>query len=338
MKLKFGFFAAGIAVGLAFSALAASAEIDRAALYKHLPKALPFPPGVEFELKDLKPSAIPGFLTGTLEGRYKGQTQTWPIQITKDGRYYVLSDIYALSPSKIPGLMSPATTDPNIPQVHVTKDGSRFLFGEFQDAAVDPDKENLSKVHLSGLPYRGTAGAPVTIVEYSDLECPYCRNAHQILEKELLAAYGKKVRWYFKHDPLPGHPWSYSAAIAAACATRMKPEAGWKMEADFFNAQPDPTAPITVQQATEENLVNNIRAVSLGFAEKAGLNKARFETCYDKQESKAAVETDKQEAAALHLDSTPTFVINGRIVHGFRDFASFKENIDAMLAEKASKK
>jgi predicted DsbA family dithiol-disulfide isomerase len=76
----------------------------------------------------------------------------------------------------------------------------------------------------------------------------------------------------------------------------------------------------------------------LGFAEKAGLNKARFQTCYDKQESKDAVEADRQEAAALHLESTPAFLINGRIVHGFRDFALFKETIDTMLAEKTQKK
>src|SRR5438309_11801231 len=104
---KPAFCAAAIVAYLAFCSLAQSADIDRAALYKHLPKALPFPPGVAFDLKELKPSSVPGIWTGRLEGRYKGRSQSWTIQVTDDGRYYILSEIYALAPSKIPGILSP---------------------------------------------------------------------------------------------------------------------------------------------------------------------------------------------------------------------------------------
>lgn len=316
-----------LAAALVAPLCAAHADFDRTALYRHLHEDLPdLPPGIEFDLHDLHPSSLHGFLTGSLEIRYQGRTQTSPIQISEDGHFYILSDVYTWGNSDVPGFKS-AQGPGEAPKLHQTDDGKQLVVGDFFDLKVDRDKENLSKEKIKGVPFRGSASG-IPFIEYSDLECPYCRAAHLALDKELLPAYGKKIRWIFKHNPLSGHPWSYRAAIAAACATRQKPEIGWKLESAFFENQesikPDIDAPA-------------FRSKAIELAKAAGADEGRFTTCFDKQESKPDVEADLKEAHDLGLNSTPAFVINGRVHHGFRGFEFLKEELDAATGEKGSK-
>jgi protein-disulfide isomerase len=258
-----------------------------------------------------------------LDAEYKGHTQSWAIQISEDGHYYILSEVYTLGPSKMPGFLSPQAGS-EAPTIQITKDATRALVGDFQDLTIDPDKVNLAKVNLRGVPFRGKANGTLVMIEYSDLECPYCRDAHKALEKQLLPAFGDKLKWIFKHNPLPGHKWSMSAAIAAACGGMQKPEIGWKMEAGFFERQ---------DQINPEIAPADFRTKAVEIARSAGADEGRFAACFDKQESKRIVDADKQEAASLGLSSTPAFVINGRIVHGFRSFELLKEVLDSLLIE-----
>lgn len=319
----------GATLGAFLAPWAWAAEIDQNALYRHLKKSFSLPPGLELELKDVRPSHIPGFLAGRLESRFKGNTQSQSIQLTDDGRYYFLGDAYALAASSVPGLLmplSPAGSESAPPQCLVTQDAKHLLVGGPHDLSTDPDAANLSKIGLKQVMAHGPADAPVLVVEYSDMQCPYCRTAHLALEKQLPAAYGNKVRWVFKHNPLTNiHPWSYNAAIAVACALGQRPEASWKLQSKIFEEQ---------EKITPANLRDRVSALAKG----SGLNPAKFLSCYDGQGSKDRVDADMEEAKALKLNSTPAFLINGRIMMGFRDFDSMKGIIDEMLSEKSGGK
>jgi len=308
-------------------ALASAAEIDKEALYKHIRKAFSIPPQVELELKDLKPSGMPGFQEGLLESRYQGRSQSQPLQISQDGRYYVLSGVYSLEPSKVPGLLSAKEEDAGVAgRVYFSPDAKRFVIGQPYDMTVDPDAPNRAKLRVSGVRgARGSKNASVALVEFSDLECPYCRGAHLALEKDLVKAYGGKVRWIFKQFPLVTiHPWAYRAAIADACATKLKADAGWRVAQYFFENQPSINP-------------GNVDAKAAEAAKSAGLDAGNFKSCYDKQGSKPQVDADVQEANSLGVDSTPTFFVNGHKVSGFMSFEAFKPYIDTALADASGK-
>lgn len=303
----------------ALSALQAK-DPDPEALARHIIESISPPAGVKFTVKDFKPSPVPGFKMATLESDYRGRRQSQSLYITEDNRYYFLTEAERLGPSSnLPGFLTNVTEGGQPSRIHVSKDGSFAFIGEAYDFTVDLAKERMKKINLSGVPFRGSPKAKVTIVEYSDLQCPYCKNAHLELEKNLQAAYGKKVRWVFKHFPLTSiHPWAYPGGIAVACAQKQKPEASWTMTSAFFEHSKDVTA-------------GNIREKALEFAKEAGLNVEKFGSCYDNQESKAIVDADMQEAQSLGVNSTPTFIVNGRRISGFGDFESFKQELDPIL-------
>lgn len=319
---------AATALTAALTASAFAAEIDRPALYRHLQKTFNTPPGVEFELGELSTSPVKGLMIAPLASKFRGQQQKHQLLITEDGRYYVMSGLFELAESSIPGMMAPKEKgEEGPPQVHVSSDGKYFFIGEPRDLKVDPDAATMAKIQVKGALGRGgPEDAPVVLVEYSDIQCPFCRNAHMALEEKLEATYGKKVRWVFKHFPLTGiHPWAYPAAIAVACAEKQKVDAAWKLESALFKAQ-------------ETVTVGNLRDKVVEEAKKAGLKQKAFEACFDNQETKERVEADMAEARNVRVNSTPTLIVNGRMVQGFRDFDSLKSIIDEMLKDKEAKK
>ena len=320
---------------LAGSAILASAaaaqDIDRPALYKHLQKTFNTPPGVEFELSELKPSGVDGLFVGTLKSSFRSNSQSHQILVTKDGRYYMMSDLYKLGESNIPGMLAPEDKgEEGPPMVHVSKDLKYFFVGEPHDLKVDPAAATLAKIKLKGEGVMSRGGgetAPVTLIEYSDMECPYCRNAHMALDDKLEATYGKKVRWVFKYFPLTSiHPWAYPAAIAVACAEKQKASAGWTVESAIFQDQ---------ESINPGNLRD--KALEAINGKDVGISSAAWQTCFDKQETKSRVDEDMAEARSIRVNSTPTLVLNGRVVPGFRDFEGLKTMIDAELADKGIK-
>lgn len=317
---------------------------DPQPLYRHLRKTFSLPGEMQLELKGLKPSPVAGFLSGVIETRYRGNTQSQPVLVSADGRYYFLSEPQALAPAKLPGFVGPAQPPQAAggrPQpVYVTSDLKYYLLDEPRDTSVDPDAANRAKIATSNAPARGPASAPVTLVEFSDLQCPHCRHAHRLLEAELAKAYGNKVRWVLKQFPLNQHPFAFNAAVAVACAFRQNPGSAWRLESALFGfferhepktpEKPGDKVPPPPPAATPESL----REEAAQAAAAAGLDAPRFRACYDKRESKGAVEADMKEGEALAVGSTPTFFVNGRRVLGLADFQSLRPVIDEMLAER----
>lgn len=170
---------------------------------------------------------------------------------------------------------------------------------------------------------RGPMDAPVVIAEYSDFQCPFCGAASRTL-RAILDKYKDDVRLVFKHMPLSElHPWAYDAALTAECAASQSPDSFWYFHDYFF----DPANRLTG---------DNFKSKSLAYAESIELDKAKLSACVEKQEPKARIDYDLNEAINFGFSSTPTFVINGVVVIGNQPLSVFEEIIQEEL-EKAGK-
>ncbi len=171
-------------------------------------------------------------------------------------------------------------------------------------------------VDASG-PSLGAADAPVTIVAFSDYECPVCRRAEPSV-KSVLEAYGGKVRLVYREFPLPNHPHAQKASEAALCAHDQGKY--WQMQEKLFANQ---------QALAVENLKSYARAI--------GLDGARFDHCLDGGDKVEAVAASIRAGDQAGVGGTPAFFINGRPLTGVASPERFKEIIDAELAGSAGK-
>lgn len=159
-------------------------------------------------------------------------------------------------------------------------------------------------------PTRGKANAAVTILEFSDFECPYCREAQPTIER-ILKDFPNAVRVGFKHLPLEMHTHAFASARAAFCAGEQNKF--WQYHDALFS-----TSDLSVDS------LNRI-AASLGFKQ------VDFKDCLASDRSRSAVMKDLQEARRLGINSTPTFIINGKIVRGAIGYQELKELIEQEL-------
>jgi protein-disulfide isomerase len=186
---------------------------------------------------------------------------------------------------------------------YVSKDG-KFLFrGELSDLTKDPLAENRAQIQMTDAPLLGDPKAPVTLVEYSDFECPVCRNLHDVL-RGLLPNYAGKVRVVFKDFPLDQlHPWARTAAIAGRCAYTQDRKAFWKMYDLIYDNQELISAANAWTKMTD-------------YAAQAGLDPAAFKACMASPEAAAAVNASRTNGEKLEVTSTPTVFVNGRRLVG----------------------
>lgn len=165
-------------------------------------------------------------------------------------------------------------------------------------------------LEVAGSPWRGSANPVVTIVEFSDFECQYCR-AMQPSLKQVVNSYGDSVRLIFKHLPLEGHANSLPAARASYCAGEQ--DKFWPFHDALFD-----------REELSTGAINEI-------ARKLSLNEADFQACTQSERSKSAVLKDFQLAQQFRIDGTPGFVINGQVHTGALSLAALKELIDREL-------
>jgi protein-disulfide isomerase len=162
----------------------------------------------------------------------------------------------------------------------------------------------------AGGPSRGPAAAKVTIVEFTDFECPFCARANATVER-ILGLYPNDVRIFFRHDPLSFHLHAREAAEAAAAADLQGKF--WPMFDTLF----------ANQQALE---ADDLAA----YAKQLGLDPGKREA--ERARIGAVVDTDVALATRLGVRGTPTFFVNGRLLEGAQPLEAFRELIDAELA------
>ena len=210
--------------------------------------------------------------------------------------------------------VGPRTQDEKL---YLSKDGQHYILGGFKDLKVLPSQERVKKMDLRTSPMRGKADAPVTVVEYTDFQCPFCERGYKIMKDQILKEYEGKVRWVYKSMPLSFHDWAEPAAMAAECVKAQSPDQFWKMHDMIFDRQGDISS-------------TEVDARMGEFAKKVGADEKAFAACYDGKKTLEIVRRDTDEAGSMGISGTPAFVINGKLISG-ADYASIKRTVDTLL-------
>ena len=311
------------------------------------------PENIRLTADPLQPAAYPAFLQTTItsdDGKQKRPNNAF---ITKDHRYLILGQLYMVTADpqdevvqhvreqfKIPASSTVTATPfsaspyPNLLTTNVTvDDGKRkatqsfyltkdrrcLVLGSVFNLGVDPRREALQTLKTENEPSQGAASAPVTIVEFGDLQCPMCARLHDFLEKDLLPKYGDKVRIVYKEFPLASiHDWTLTASVACECAYQINPRTYVPLRSMIYKNQPSITGP-------------TVRDVMLSYGEQVGLDRLRFAACIDSKATLPHVEADFKEGQAVGVSSTPTCFVNGKMVVGFTSPDAFYKMVDETL-------
>lgn len=198
-------------------------------------------------------------------------------------------------------------------------------------AAAKPGLPDV-EIDLAGAPFLGDADAPITIVEFSDFQCPFCaRHVQQTLPKlqQSLIAEGK-LKYVASDFPLPTHKQAFKASVAAHCAQEQ--DKFWEMSAKIFE---------------------NYRTVSPetlpGFAEAVGLNVNDFNTCLASGKYDAMISAKKREAQKAGVGSTPNFLVGytqkgstkfkaKELIKGAVPYENFKSTVERLLKDQGNAK
>lgn len=248
------------------------------------------PPEVVLDLADIKDSKLPGAKQAKIKMTADGNVQEVGMLMSPDGKYVIFSGV----------------------------DRNRVAVGEIEDVTSDPFAEVMKKLTLDGNPSKGPKDAPVTIVEFSDFQCPYCSRAYTTLKTQVLPEYGDKVRLVYKNFPLSFHNWAELSGIATECAYDQDEAAFWTLYSYYFDNQREVTA-------------ENIKDKTIEALKDSKVDIAKWTKCYDGKETADRVRNDMAEGQSVGVTGTPAFLINGRFLSGAQPFARFKAIIDDEL-------
>jgi len=185
--------------------------------------------------------------------------------------------------------------------------------GPVVEAATAESKLVRHDIPIKGFYSTGPADAPITLVEFSDYQCPYCRRWHQQVYKPLLAAYPGKIQFVYRNLPLISiHPDAQDAAEAAMCAGEQN--VYWQYHDKLFSGD-------TLGNGTYTQ-----------YAQDLNLNMTAFASCLKNHTYLTAIQTDSDYAAGLGIQGTPTFYLNGIEIVGAQPLSVFKQVIDKELA------
>jgi protein-disulfide isomerase len=266
MKTLIAILMTGALAASAVSAQKKSA-FDKATFEKYLRYVELFRGQVTIKIGDPKPSKyLPGFDEVTVQLSYNGGS--------KDEMYYV------------------------------SKDGQTIVDGDVYNINKSPFQANLDKLTTAGAPSFGPANAPVTIVEFGDLECPDCKMEAPLLHHNVPQTFPGKVRVFFKDYPLESvHPWSRAAAIDGRCVYRQGNQRFWNFYDWIYDHQ-------------EEINGDNLNSKVMGWAGQNKLDTIKLARCMDSKATEPEVNQSIAEGRALGLKGTPTLFIDGRKIGG----------------------
>lgn len=194
------------------------------------------------------------------------------------------------------------------------RDAAMKLFGDLKTKAGYQLMLEEPRVTVAATgPARGPNDAKITIVEFSDFQCPYCSKAEDSIS-QVMERYAGKVRIVFRHFPLSFHQQAPKAAEASACAD----EQGkfWEMHKQLFANQ-------------SKLAIDDLKA----HATAIGLDGAKFNECLDSGKMKAKVDADMKAGQEAGVSGTPAFFINGKLLSGALPFAEFEKVINAELSK-----
>lgn len=185
--------------------------------------------------------------------------------------------------------------------------------GQVAEVPVTPEPQYTRyEIPTEGYPSLGPDDAPITIVEFSDFQCPFCRRFHDETYQALLNAYPGQIRFVYRNLPLTSiHPDAMPSAIASLCANDQN--AYWDYHGKLFSSE----------TLTRETFIQ--------YAEDLSLNVDEFSACLDSGKHDEFIEQDMNFALDLGVQSTPTFFINGLAIVGAQPLSAFQQIIDLEL-------
>ncbi len=167
---------------------------------------------------------------------------------------------------------------------------------------------------------RGDVNAPVTVITYTDFECPFCKSFHPSMTR-IMNEYQGKVRWVYRHFPLSFHVNAQKEAEAAECVGKLNGvEAYWSFIDKIF-------------ERTTSNGAGFALTDLYPLAREVGVNESRFRTCLDQGEMTSKVQADLQEGVRFGVQGTPTSFVNGLPVEGAVPYEQLKAVIDQVLTQ-----
>jgi protein-disulfide isomerase len=186
---------------------------------------------------------------------------------------------------------------------YIAPDGEHFINGTIWDLHESPFLDTLEHLPKDGFSF-GPANAKVTIVIFSDFECPYCRELAETVRGNIPQKYPNDVRVMFKDFPIESmHKWARAAAEAGQCLGEQKPEVFWAFHDWMFEHQGEVNE-------------SNVREKALAIAKERNLDLARASSCIDTHAAAKAVSDSLKAGQALQIQQTPTSFVNGRTISG----------------------
>jgi protein-disulfide isomerase len=190
----------------------------------------------------------------------------------------------------------------------ISTDGTKLV----QMNTFDLTKDPADVVPIDGRPIRGNPDAKVTVVNFDDLECPFCARMHQELFPETLEHYKGMVRFVYKDDPLTDlHPWAMHAAVNANCLAEQSGDIYWKY-VDYLHSHGDE---VTGEGHDPAKSYATLDRIARQEATLGKLDEARLNACITKQDE-TQVRASLKLAESLDLDGTPALIINGEKING----------------------
>ena len=180
----------------------------------------------------------------------------------------------------------------------------------------DLNKDHAFSIDVAGRPIRGNPAAKVTVINFDDLECPYCARMHQQLFPATLEHYKGLVRFIYKDNPLPAemHPWAMHAAVDANCLAELNGNAYWSY-VDYLHSHDDEVTGETRDLPKSFEALNRIARQQAALAKFDSGKLAQLDACLSKQDETPILASLK-EGESLGVDGTPALFIDGERVTG----------------------
>ena len=244
--------------------------------------------------------------------------QTRRIEVIVRAQYNVPEDVVvtvgARQPSQLAGYQSLPVTlarggKSQVVDFLISNDGKTLARLDKFDLVNAP----VFSIDVAGRPIRGNPAAKVTVINFDDLECPYCARLHQTLFPATQQHYGDKVRFIYKDNPLPPelHPWAMHAAVDANCLADQSGAAYW----DYVDYVHSHGQEITGEDRNLPKSLDALNRIARQQATLAKLDSTKLDACLARQDE-TAVRASAKEAEKLHIESAPAVFVDGERIDG----------------------
>lgn len=201
---------------------------------------------------------------------------------------------------------------------YVSPDGSHVIQASIFQVGEKPFAGDVARMHLSDAPSYGPLAAPVSLVLFSDFQCPFCASEAKMFREKIPRDFPQQVRVLFKDYPMDMHPWAMDAAIAGRCIYHVRPQEFWAYHDWMFAHQREVNA-------------QNVRDKIMEWAASAQLDSAALDKCFASPATEAEVRQSMADGLALGIDGTPAMFLNGRLIEPGREWDVIKYYIDYEL-------